>query len=221
MQPGFRGGTWEHAPMGPTPWQGALAGRNRSLIFSSMRRFWGICFAAAMGLALVSGAVWARQDDPRLNTLFERLRTTKSEPEADEVQSEIWRIWLSGGNAKIDTRMVGGVRAMNRGQFQAALSAFNAVIAIAPDFAEGWNKRATVLYMMDRYDESAEAVNRTLALEPRHFGALSGLGLILTEKGDEKRALNAFEQALKVNPHMAEIRERARVLRDKIKGKPI
>lgn len=174
-----------------------------------------------MGLALVSGASWARQDDPRLNSLFERLRTTKSEPEADEVQSEIWRIWLSGGNAKVDSRMAEGVRAMNRGQFQTALSAFNAIIAIAPDFAEGWNKRATVLYMMDRYDESAEAVHRTLQLEPRHFGALAGLGLILAEKGDERRALAAFEEALKVNPHMLEIRQRAQALRDKVRGKPI
>jgi tetratricopeptide (TPR) repeat protein len=186
-----------------------------------MRRFWMACAAAAMGVWLMSGLAAARQDDPRLNSLFERLRVTKSEPEADQVQSEIWRIWMSGGNAKVDARMAEGVRAMNRGQFQAALAAFNAIIAIAPDFAEGWNKRATVLYMMDRYDESADAVQRTLALEPRHFGALAGLGLILTEKGDEKRALNAFEQALQVNPHMSEIRERARALRDKVKGKPI
>lgn len=185
------------------------------------RRFAGACLAMADGVALVSGISWARQDDPRLNGLFERLRTTKNEPEAEEVESEIWRIWMSGGNAKIDARMADGVRAMNRGQFQAALSAFNGIIAIAPDFAEGWNKRATVLYMMDRYDESAEAVQRTLQLEPRHFGAISGLGLIYLAKDDEKRALDAFEQALRVNPHMSGISQRARTLKDKVRGKPI
>ena len=92
--------------------------------------------------------------------------------------------------------------AMRAGQFGPALDSFNAIIDADPAFAEGWNKRATLYFYMGRYDESISDVEKTLALEPRHCGALSGMGLVHTELNDEATALEWFEHALEVNPHM-------------------
>ncbi|MGE0725130.1 MAG: tetratricopeptide repeat protein [Alphaproteobacteria bacterium] len=114
-----------------------------------------------------------------------------------------------------------GLAAMESGRLEDALALFDDVVAKAPDFAEGWNKRATVLYLLGRLRESAVDVARTLDLEPRHFGALAGLGLIRRTEGRDAEALAAFEQGLKVNPHMPNIEAQARELRRKVRGRAI
>ncbi len=91
---------------------------------------------------------------------------------------------------------------MQAGNLPGALQLFDAVTAERPDFAEGWNKRATVLYMMGALDASAKDVDKVLELEPRHFGALSGLGLINASKDKDDAAIEAFQRALEINPHM-------------------
>ena len=175
---------------------------------------------ALLALAIVAAAQ-ARQDDPRLDTLFERLLATAEFSEAQRIESSIWSIWIESGEVSLDDLMIRGIVAMNTRDFDAALASFDAIVEAAPDFAEGWNKRATLFYLMERYDDSVRDVERTLALEPRHFGALSGMGLISVALGDEAIALDWFEQALAVNPHMPFIKLRARSLSEKLRGKAI
>lgn len=163
----------------------------------------------------------AAQDDPRLDGLFERLAATASAAEAGEITAEIWRLWNRHGDEEVDAIMAHGISAMNTGNMPRALRAFDVVVNLAPEFAEGWNKRATVNYLMGDYPASVEDIERTLALEPRHFGALSGLGLVSLEMGNDAAALAAFKEALAINPHMKQTRARIEELRARIEGKRI
>ncbi len=171
--------------------------------------------------AALAPAAGARQDDPRLDALFERLLATAEPAEARHVEASIWGIWNETGDETLDALMARGMLAMNIRAYEAALESFNAVVESAPDFAEGWNMRATLFYKMDRYTESVRDVERTLRLEARHFGALSGMGLISIQLGDEAAALDWFERALAVNPHMTGANANVRVLREILRGRAI
>ena len=117
--------------------------------------------------------------------------------------------------------MAQGVIAMQRGALDRALDRFDEITRRAPDFAEGWNKRATVLYVMGRHRESVADVQQVLNLEPRHYGALSGLGLILVALGREEDALKWLRRALELNPYLDGIRVLADDLGERLKGKRI
>ncbi len=173
---------------------------------------------AAIGLVLALFApsdAHAAQQDTRLVGLFEKLKATSNPAEAQIVEMTIWQIWTQTGDPATDSLMQLGLGAMQAGDLPGALSLFDAVTARAPEFAEGWNKRATIFFMMGAMEKSAEDVARVLALEPRHFGALSGLGLINTQLQREDAAIAAFEQALKVNPHMPGVKTNLDTLRKK------
>ena len=159
--------------------------------------------ALAVLLVAVAWAVpgSADQNDRRLDGLFERLQATRDAAEAAEIQNRIWALWFTAEDRKVTMLMGVGSMAMNQGQYQPALEAFNRVVAMAPDFAEGWNRRATLYYLMGDYPASVSDIAKTLALEPRHFGALSGLGLINMRLGRTDQAIKAFRDALAVNPH--------------------
>ncbi|MDE0716122.1 MAG: tetratricopeptide repeat protein, partial [Gammaproteobacteria bacterium] len=110
---------------------------------------------------------------------------------------------------------------MNQFALDEAAQIFTDLIDIAPDFAEAWNKRATVLYMMGKYDQSTADVRETLRLEPRHFGALSGQGLIYMETGKQAEALHWFRRALEVNPFMEGVQQNVKLLEDALEGRVI
>lgn len=170
---------------------------------------------AVLALFLLAPPVPAGQKDARLDGLFDKLKAVSGPNEAQVVELMIWQIWTEAGDPATDSLMQLGLAAMQGGDLGGALSLFDAVTQRAPDFAEGWNKRATIFYMMGAYDKSAEDVARVLSLEPRHFGALSGLGLINVQREREDAAIAAFEQALKVNPHMPAVRQNLEDLRKK------
>ncbi len=177
-----------------------------------------IAGAAALSFATVG---LANQNDPRLGPLFDRLMEAPSAEEAADEEREIWRIWHESGSAGIDALMVRGLQAMGSRNLRDALAAFDEMVRQAPRFAEAWNKRATVNYLMGRLADSAADIERTLALEPRHFGALSGLGLVHLAQGEEEKALEAFDRALAVHPNLAGADTHIRALREKLRGRKI
>jgi len=181
----------------------------------------GYFFVAISMLALMSLAplVGGSQTDERLDTLFGRLKTTDNNAEGAVLTQLIWEIWHQSDNDIVNDLMSEGIGEMSVRNYERALTVFNEVVEIAPDFAEGWNKRATVYYLMGKYKASIRDIERTLALEPRHFGALSGLGLIFLAIGNDGAALEAFEAALKVNPHMPGPRTNAEELRKRQRSK--
>jgi tetratricopeptide (TPR) repeat protein len=111
-----------------------------------------------------------------------------------------------------------GMTAMAGGDHEEALRSFDRMVAKAPDFAEAWNKRATVLFLMGRYEDSVLDIQRTLQLEPRHFGALSGLGLIYDAVEEPAAAIRSLEAALEINPHLHGTREHIATLQEKLQG---
>lgn len=163
----------------------------------------------------------ADQNDPRLDTLFGLLQDEEAEHSARVVEQRIWGVWLESDSPTVSLLLSQGTKAMHERRFEAALQAFNSVVELEPEFAEGWNKRATLYYLMGRYEESIADVEKTLDLEPRHFGALSGLGLIYMQLEDEENALEAYEQALVVNPHLPLAKLEVKRLRKKVRGNRI
>lgn len=158
-------------------------------------------------MAVLLAACWvspapADQNDRRLDRLFAQLQSTGDRAEAVAIQESIWGLWFQSEDAAVTRWMRRGNIALNQGRLDEALAAFDQVVREAPEFAEGWNRRATLHYLMGSYAASVRDVERTLALEPRHFGALSGLGLINLRLGHNDQAIKAFREALKVNPHL-------------------
>ncbi|MBM3518968.1 MAG: tetratricopeptide repeat protein [Alphaproteobacteria bacterium] len=145
----------------------------------------------------------AAKAKPQLDACFERLSAARSEEEAQSVEADIWRLWSDSGNAATDRLLATGSRALSRGRFAPAIALFNALVERAPDFAEAWNKRATLYYLIGEYEFAATDIQRTIEREPRHFGALSGLGMIYLQWSDKARALKAFEEALSVHPYLS------------------
>ncbi len=181
----------------------------------------GYSFTTLILLALLSLApsACASQTDERLDTLFRRLQTTDDNGEAAALTQLIWEIWHQSDYDVVNDLMSKGIEEISLGNYDAALAAFNKVVEVDPHFAEGWNKRATVYYLMQEYEPSIRDIERTLELEPRHFGALSGLGLIFFAIDNEGAALKALEAALKVNPHLPGARTRAEQLRRRLRNK--
>jgi tetratricopeptide (TPR) repeat protein len=180
--------------------------------------------AAATALALLLIAGWgelaiADQDDPRLEGLFERLQTTSNPAEARGLEERIWRLWLDADDAGLNRLMQQGILAMSDHRYTAALEAFDRMVEQAPEFAEGWNKRATVHFLMGNWRASVRDIQQTLALEPRHFGALFGLGLIYDALEQPQAALRSFEATLALNPHSDSTRQRIEQLREQLRGR--
>ena len=178
----------------------------------------GLVSLCLMALAAVG---WARQEDPRLEVLFDELRATSDPARIAFIEGTIWQVWGESGKPTVDLFYARGVRAMSVREFDDALEFFDAIVGLDPEFAEGWNKRATVYYLMGEYEASIADVERTLALEPRHFGALSGLGMIYLRLDDPARALDAFRRALEVHPHLRGARIEIRWLEEIVEGQGI
>ncbi len=163
----------------------------------------------------------ADQRSPLLDKLFAQLQTTQDADEARKIEGWIWRVWTRRGEQKVDVAMARGISAMSTQAFSSALSYFNRAIELAPDYAEAWNKRATLHYFMGNYDASVLDIRKTLELEPRHFGALAGLGLIYNAYGNDEGALRALERVLEIHPLMDGVASEVERLRGVLGGKKI
>ena len=177
----------------------------------------GVVFGILATLMMAAPAPGrADQSAEQLEELFDRLRSTADPLEAQIIEIHIWRIWTDSGRDDMNALVEQGAQAMAQGRLKEAIAIFDRVVTTLPGFAEGWNKRATAHYLNEDYTASVLDIERTLALEPRHFGAISGMGLIFMARGDEAGALNAFEEVLKIHPHARGAKARVEELRKKL-----
>ena len=142
-----------------------------------------------------------------LENLFTRLAEAKSPDDAQAISSTIERLWLRSGSDTADLLMGRAMSAVNKKDYQSATKVLDKVVELEPGWAEGWNKRATVRYLENDDEGSVSDIAHVLALEPRHFGALTGLGFILQRNGNDKRALQVFRRVLEVSPQLGNIRK--------------
>ena len=164
----------------------------------------------------------ADQNDPRLPKLFESLKSATDAKTAQVTASDIWRIWSEKpDNKRITELLRQGTEQMNAGQLRKAEKLFTLVINAAPDFAEAWNKRATVYFLMGAYDLSKKDIAQTIAREPQHFGAWSGLGLVETHIGNYDAALKAYEKAATIHPFLEGYENMVEKLRKLAQGTPL
>lgn len=174
-------------------------------------------------LAAPCGTLSAADAPIRLDALLDQLRTTDDAAEAQRLERQIWTLWLSyeGTDPEVPDLLRRGNAALQQRDYIVAEAAFTAVVERAPDFAEGWDRRAVVRFLRGDCDGAIRDIDRTLALEPRHFGALFGLGLCRTLQGDHQAALDAFERVLTLDPHYAPARSQAALMRKYLAGYPL
>ena len=156
-----------------------------------------------------------------LDFLFGALKAAPDAASAKHVEARIWATWTQVNSDTTSLLMSRAKAAMGAKKMDVALKLLDAVVKLRPEYVEGWNQRATLFYLQNDYDNSLQDIRQVLAREPRHFGALAGLGLIMQEIGDEKRALDAFRKALDVNPHLERIPELVKTLSEKVEGRDI
>lgn len=147
---------------------------------------------------------WHEQHGQKLSDLFAKLRASTMEADAKQLAAQIWALWHQSGDGDVDLLMRQARRTFRLGQNQAAIGLIDQALKIAPKYSEAWNLRATVLFYMGRDTESVVDIERTLALEPRHFGALAGMTLINMRAKNWSGALKSLRIALKIHPFLNE-----------------
>jgi tetratricopeptide (TPR) repeat protein len=217
------------------------------LRFSRLHHTGAAILVAAM-LAALPTVGWA-QDDPRvvppkdskkklpeapaklpkvgsdrtkgLDFLFGALKAAPDEASARHVEARIWAQWMQTPSDTAALLMSRAKQAMDAQKVDVALKLLDSVIKLRPDYTEAWNRRATLYYLKNDYVHSIQDIQQVLIREPRHFGALAGLGMIMQDLGDDKRALEAFRKALAVNPHLEKVPDMVKSLTEKVEGRDI
>ena len=156
-----------------------------------------------------------------LDFLFGALKAAPDEASAKHVEARIWAIWMQTPSDTAAVLMMRAKAAMDAQQMDVALKLLDAIIKLRPDWTEAWNRRATLYYVQNDYARSLADIRQVLAREPRHFGALAGLGMIMQDLGDDRRALDAFRKALAINPHLDRIPDLVKSLSEKVEGRDI
>ena len=161
---------------------------------------------------LFAFSIKADQNDARLENLFEILSKTESNIQINEVTSSIWDIWHETNDPSIEADFYRGLESMRMGDLIMSVAFFTRVIDKNPNFAEGWNKRATVYYMLGKFDASMMDIHETLKLEPRHFGAMDGMGLIFIHLEQFDKAIDIYDQMLKIFPNNSFTKQKKEML---------
>ncbi len=156
-----------------------------------------------------------------LDFLFEALKAAPDADAAKLVESRIWALWLASGSDTADLLMNRVKTATEGKDTKLAVELLDAVVALRPEYVEGWNRRATIHFANKDYGKSLADIRQVLAREPRHFGALTGLGVIMQEFNEDKLALQAFRKALEVNPHLSKVPDFVKTLTEKVEGRDI
>jgi tetratricopeptide (TPR) repeat protein len=156
-----------------------------------------------------------------IDFLFGALKAAPDEASARHVEARIWAIWIQTPSDTASLLMTRAKTAVDAQKIDVAIKLLDSVIKLRPDYIEAWNRRATLYYMQNDYARALADIREVLVREPRHFGALAGLGMIMQEVGDEKRALEAYRKALAVNPHLEKIPDQVKSLTEKVEGRDI
>ena len=156
-----------------------------------------------------------------LDFLFGALKAAPDDTSAKEIENRIWAVWTEAHSETANLLMSRAKKAADDKDYDLALRMLSAVIELKPDFTEAWNRRATIYFLKKDYTNSLADISKVLAREPRHFGALSGLGLIMQEIGDDKHALDAYRKALEVYPRLKGMDEKIKTLKEKVEGRNI
>src|SRR5216683_5081627 len=156
-----------------------------------------------------------------LDFLFGALKAAPDEASAKHIEDRIWALWLVSGSDTCNLLMTRVKTADDAEKYDLAIRLLDAIIELKPQYVEAWNRRATVFFLKKDYASSLADLRQVLAREPRHFGALSGLGAILQDIGDEKDALDAYRRALAVHPRLKGIPDRVKTLTEKVEGRDI
>jgi tetratricopeptide (TPR) repeat protein len=155
---------------------------------------------ASLALSLPAAAGEA-EDQSRLLELFAALKVAPNENVANSIAQQIWAVWIRPSDELLANRLEAAIAARERGG-EVSLQMLDQLIRDFPDFAEAWNQRATLHYMMGNYPASLSDIAKTLELEPRHFGALSGRALIYLEQGQEAPAMRDIRSGLAIHPFL-------------------
>ena len=183
-----------------------------------MKKLLGIL---VLGLLFFSNAN-SEERELELNKLFNQLKNNSNASMVFEVEMKIWNIWSTHPSQENLTQLLAdGSNLMTQHKLNKAYETFSKVISLDPNWAEGWNKRATVLYMLGRHEESQEDINEVLKLEKRHFGALSGQGLVQIELKNYERAINSYKEVQKIYPSMQSPKIMIPQLKELIKSESI
>jgi tetratricopeptide (TPR) repeat protein len=156
-----------------------------------------------------------------LDFLFGALKAAPDEDSAKQVETRIWALWLASGSDTANLLMTRAKSAIDAKDLDLAIELLDAIVKVTPDYVEAWNRRATIHYMRKEFGAALADIRQVLRLEPRHFGAMSGLGMILQEFGDDKHALDVFRRALEINPHLQKVPDLVKSLSEKVEGRDI
>lgn len=156
-----------------------------------------------------------------LDFLFGALKAAPDQESAKAVEARIWAVWTATPSDTAALLMARAKLALDGKDMDVALKLLDAVIKLRPDYIEAWNRRATIYYLQNNYSRSMEDIRQVLIREPRHFGALAGLGMIMQETGDDKHALEAFRKALAINPYLERVPDLVKSLTEKVEGRDI
>jgi tetratricopeptide (TPR) repeat protein len=156
-----------------------------------------------------------------LDFLFEALKAAPDRSSAKAVEERIWALWMTSTSDTANLLMTRVKTAVEAENLDLALQLLDAIVQLKPDYVEAWNRRATIYFMRKDYSRSLADLQQILAREPRHFGALSGLGLILQELGDDKLALDVYRRVLAIHPHLPRVPELIKSLTEKVDGRDI
>ncbi len=156
------------------------------------------------------------QSEQKLNDLFDCLQEAQNDVEIQHVEAQIWEIWLESGSPQLNYLMEKGGAALQQKDYSQAIECFGQIINLNPDFAEGWNKRATAYFLRGDYKASLNDIEETLRLEPRHFGAISGMISIYMMIHDLKGALKSYKMLQEIYPLHKDIAQQIKNLQKRV-----
>ena len=192
-----------------------------NICLKHLNQWWklGLCLAVFFNLSFTTAC--ADQRSPDLDKLFSDLKSAKSQEDGEKISSKIWEIWtIHYYDSTLSEQMTMGIELMQSGRLSAANAVFTHIIEQDNEFAEAWNKRATVLFFMGEFDKAKLDIAKTLILEKNHFGALAGLGMVEIHLGNPKAALSAYRRAASINPHLNDVKKAILRLEQQLKGFP-